>query len=89
MVAQQRRTLHLPTVHLSVEALAGLALVRPALPVHEYDVRQLLMDASFALVALRTAPVLLHSGQGTVAFRILAGDHAVVASASAAGLSRR
>jgi hypothetical protein len=84
VVAEQRRTLHLPAVDLAVETLTGLALVRPLLPVHQDHVGQLLVLAGVPLVALRAAAVLAAPGEGAVAARLLALHHAAVAGAALA-----
>lgn len=89
VVAQQRRTLHLPAVDLAVQTLARLALVRPLLAVHEDDVGQLLVPTSVLLVALRTTPVLVVAWKRAVATGLLTAHHAVVAQASLAGVFLR
>lgn len=88
MVTEQRWTFHLPTIHLPMETLACLTLVRPSFSMHQYYIRQFLMNTRFALVALRTAAILLHSRQGAITLGILASDHTVVASTTTAGLTR-
>lgn len=89
IITRQRRTVHLPTIHLPVQTLARLALIRPPLPVHQHHVRQLLVPARQLPVALRTALVLLDAGQGAVAPRLLARHHAPVARAAPARLAGR
>lgn len=84
MVTEQRRTLHLPAVNLPMETFACLTLIGPSFSMHQYNICQFLMNTSFAFIALWTTIILFHSRQGTITFRIIAGNHTIVTSTTPA-----
>lgn len=87
IITEQWGTLHVPTVHFTIQTFTSLALIRPTLAVHQYHIRQLLMFARQLSITLGATLILTTTGNRTVASRLPTRYNAIVTLAAPAWLT--